>query len=278
VIYGGSISAGLWKSVDRGVSWSSVGTATTGLSSITTIAVGTSDPKLVYFSNANGIYKSTDGAITPMLVDPQPSVVLVFDPTNVSTLYSGQGSTRVRKTTNGGTSFDPAGTGITDNVTALAIDPTTPTRLYAGTASSGVFTTTNGGTMWTAASTGLATNDLAIGALAVESQDTSRVYAATLKTIYKSINHASSWVPFASGLSGNGWTLAHAPGDPNVLWAASTQGLFHSNNAAANWTQETDVLTTPIPPTFAIDPMNAKVVYLAQQGGFGVLKTVSGGF
>src|SRR5204862_3749039 len=81
---------------------------------------------------------------------------LAIDPQTPATLYAGIYGSGVFKSTNGGGSFSPVNTGLTDYsyVYALAIDPQTPATLYAGVYfGSGVFKSTNGGDSWSAVNT-----------------------------------------------------------------------------------------------------------------------------
>jgi photosystem II stability/assembly factor-like uncharacterized protein len=74
----------------------------------------------------------------------------------------------VFKSTDGGTNWSAANTGLTNKrVRALAIDPTAPNTLYAGTYGGGVFKSTDGGTSWSSANSGL-TNLYCFWVLAIE--------------------------------------------------------------------------------------------------------------
>src|SRR5262249_5908493 len=80
---------------------------------------------------------------------------LAIDPRTPTTLYAGTSVDGVFKSTDGGSSWVAANTGLTNTpIGALAIDPLTPTTLYAGTGG-GVFKSTDGGSSWVAATTGL---------------------------------------------------------------------------------------------------------------------------
>jgi len=68
---------------------------------------------------------------------------LALDSQTPTTLYAGTGG--VFKSTDGGTSWSPANTGLPNtSIFTLAIDPTTSTTLYAGMRS-GVFKSVDGG-------------------------------------------------------------------------------------------------------------------------------------
>ncbi|TDR48466.1 photosystem II stability/assembly factor-like uncharacterized protein [Tahibacter aquaticus] len=138
---------------------------------------GAVDPTL-----ANGVFKSTDGGASwlhasnglPRYAGAASSnwdvLALAINPANPQILYAGTSNLfagvptgNVYKTTNGGTSWSLASTGIAgQDVRALFIDPNDPTgdTVYAGTGGNGanpggVYRTTNGGSSWNSISLGL---------------------------------------------------------------------------------------------------------------------------
>src|SRR3990172_1064061 len=75
--------------------------------------------------------------------------VLAIDPSAPSTIYAGTYGGGVFRSTDGGPTWGPINTGLSNlYVFALAIDPSAPSTLYAGTDGEGVFKSTNGGTSW----------------------------------------------------------------------------------------------------------------------------------
>lgn len=118
------------------------------------------------------VYKSVDGGATWQDVSlPTPTqslpdlgyvdglpTNLVVDPSNDETVYVGTNGYGVFKTTNGGTTWANASSGLTTPYIkgphALIIHPTSPQTLYASTQAGGVFKTTNGGSTWAAISPG----------------------------------------------------------------------------------------------------------------------------
>src|SRR3989442_9845114 len=80
------------------------------------------------------------------------------------------------KTTDGGSSWSPAG--LTNlRVRALAVDPQSPATHYAGTSGGGVFKSTDGGESWSAVNTGLINLD--VPALAIYPQTPTTLYPGT---------------------------------------------------------------------------------------------------
>jgi PKD repeat protein len=63
IVYAGTANAGLWKSVDKGLSWNLM-TRDMGVNSVYSIAVDPLNADLVYFGEGNGkIWKSVDGGL-----------------------------------------------------------------------------------------------------------------------------------------------------------------------------------------------------------------------
>ena len=177
---------------------------------------------------------------------------------------------------------------VTGRVTALAIDPNNPNNIYCGTAQGGVWKSTTGGNNW------IATSDnelsLAIGAIAVDPTNPQIVYAGTGEGnfsgdsyygngVLKSINGGASWTMNATGtfMGARFCRIAVTPGTPARLFAATTIGLFRSNDAGVTWTKMTG---GGLPGTnctdVCVDRANPDTVY-ASFWSQGIWKTTNGG-
>lgn len=135
-----------------------------------------------YTPNApNGVFKSTNGGVSWMLASTglplQPGsttahhavLAMAMDPTNRNVLYAAVNPFvdnsgfvgNVYKSTNGGTSWAAAGTGLAgQDIRALLIDPDNSLRVYAASGGNalnpgGVFVTEDGGATWNSISAGL---------------------------------------------------------------------------------------------------------------------------
>jgi photosystem II stability/assembly factor-like uncharacterized protein len=190
--YAGTFGGGLFGSTDGGGSWHALGLA--GVRFVQALAISPADPKVVYAglygSQARGLYKSVDsGASWQSLTDALDIDVttIALNPQNPAIVYIGTpgGENGVLRSTDGGTSWQPASSGlpwerakdrIHVGITALAIDPVHPQTLYAATAWRGVFRSTDSGKSWHPFNTGLA--DRAVAALALDATGR-RLYAGT---------------------------------------------------------------------------------------------------
>src|SRR5262249_10770840 len=153
---------------------------------------------------------------------------------------------RVFKTTDGGTSWNDASSGLPGSndsfVSTLAIDPRTPSTVYAGTFGGEVFKTTNGGMSWGQGSAGLPgalVRDFAIGPA-----HPSIVYAASSGAIFKTTNGGTSWSDTSNGLPNSsvfvsGSSLAALvidPHHPNTVYAGLLdEGVFKTTNGGTRW-------------------------------------------
>ena len=163
-------------------------------------------------------------------------------------------------------------------VGSLVIHPDDPRILWAGT-SGGVFKSTNGGASWTPTNQGL--TGLRISALAVAPSDPETLYAAVRAPfsgtgVFRSTDGGATWTrasasprppnPLALVLE-----LAVHPRNPNVVYAATPQGLYKTGTGRGPWGRVLDGDVRSV----AIDPVRPAIVYA---GGLSeVRKSTNGG-
>ena len=173
-LYAGTDRGGVFKSTNRGTSWSAVNTGLT--STCAALAIDPTTPTTLYAGGGGNVFKSTDGGNNWSGTECGSAGELAIDPATPTTLYAG-GAGGVFKSTNGGINWSAVNTGLTYSwVRALAIDPTAPTTLYAGT-TGGVFKSTKGGNDWSAVNTGLTNTN--VTALAIDPATPTTLYAGT---------------------------------------------------------------------------------------------------
>jgi hypothetical protein len=161
-VYAGG-SAGVFRSIDGGVTWNASDFRADRPVSV--LAIDPQNPKTVY-AGANGeIFKSTDAGMSWTAAGSGlPAIrnwisALIIDPENPNTLYAGTSGAPVGecsipcgdfndgvfRSTDAGATWVAVKAGLTTpHVSSLAIDPQNPSRLYAGTIGGGVFTITFG--------------------------------------------------------------------------------------------------------------------------------------
>ncbi|MBI3245360.1 MAG: DUF11 domain-containing protein [Deltaproteobacteria bacterium] len=200
-------SDSVYKSIDSGYTWGPKQTSLPPGVALQEVMLAPQAPTTLYAIGALGnpaqysIYKSTDGAdhwsVMNFPAGMRPFTMAV-DPHDSDTLYVGviSGvSQGVYKSTDGGDTWTPKNTGLTDAlgpfaIGTVAIDPQLPTTLYVGTfstSSKGIFKSIDSGEHWTPLNNGLPESAHYPFALAVDPQDTARVYAGTAQ-------HGVMWI------------------------------------------------------------------------------------
>ncbi len=183
----------------------------------------------------------------------------------------------------GWTSLGPDNIG--GRVLALAIDPANPLVIWAGSASGGLWKSETGGegaAAWTRVETGFPS--LAVSAIVIDPTDPQVMYVGTGEIsryqrplvgtpgarasygigIIKSADGGATWQE--TGLT---WSfdqhrvvlsLRMDPADPQVLWAATSEGLYKTTDGGANWTLAHPVLMAM---DVVIDPNDTQRVYVS---------------
>lgn len=210
---------------------------------------------------------------------------LAVDPLNPATVYAGVDHGGIFKSTDGGTHWQAANTGL-GFVLSIVIDPRTTSTVYAA---SPVFKSTDGGASWQAADNGL--GNAIVLAIAIAPTDPTTLFAGAVPTsptgpgggIYKSTDGGARWLAVKSGLAADAAVGAVAidPLNPAVVYAAvgsggtGTSTVYRSTNCGAHW-EEVNVGLDPGAQvgTLAVDPLNPAIVYAGTANG--VFKKVFG--
>jgi photosystem II stability/assembly factor-like uncharacterized protein len=211
-------SGGLWKTVNAGITWSSIFDGQ-GSYSIGAITLDPSNPETIWVGSGenvggrhvgygDGVYVSHDGGESWNRVGLEASEhigKIVVHPADSNTvwvaaegpLWSSGGQRGLYKTTDGGANWNRTLVGDEDDdrwtgVTDIEIDPRDPDVLYAvtwqrhrtvaayigGGPTSGLHRSTDGGETWTRLEKGLPTGNLGKIGLAISPQDPDVLYAA----------------------------------------------------------------------------------------------------
>jgi len=149
-------------------------------------------------------------------------------PQNRDTAWAGTLGKGIFKTSDGGSRWTAASTGLGDlNVEALAVDPTRPDVLYAGTGSKGVYKSRDGGATWAASNSGMKATE-EVKALAVNPGQPDLVYAGSYAAgVYASTNGGGSWTLINNGLRNRSIRALSMSRDGRVLYAGTFgEGVF----------------------------------------------------
>jgi photosystem II stability/assembly factor-like uncharacterized protein len=280
--YTGQNNSGMYKSVDGGTSWTSIGLAK---KFIYALAVDPHNDAVVYAAtNRDGIYKSTDGGAHwngPYVISYDREIVaLAIDPNSTNTLYASVPGNGLFKSTDGGINWTSISNGITYyTLNALVIDPGNPGVVYAAHGGGGVFKTTNGGDNWSNASTGISSASNTT-ALAIDPSHPSTLFVATSNypsgnSLYKTDDGGAHWNLSNDGLPGGIITLIVVnPANSSEVFAGTTNGIFKSTDGGAHWSIAG--LTGTSFTRMQINPNNPSIIYAGTKG-IGVYRSVNGG-
>jgi photosystem II stability/assembly factor-like uncharacterized protein len=203
---------------------------------------------------------------------------LAIDPTNSQIVYAGT-FYGVYKSTNGGTSWTPANSGMAGAyVLCLAIDPTSSQTVYAGTNGAGLFKSTNGGGSWSAVNNGMGASY--IYTVVVDPVINQTVYIGTYGLgVYKSTNSGASWTR-TNIVTSNGIlaiSLAIDPANHQTVYVGTSIGIFKSTDGGTTSNQVNNGITTNTKVNcLAVDPANGQTVYAGTVGS-GLVKSINGG-
>ncbi len=217
-LYAVSASGGLYLSSNKGQSWTvSSGTETLPQTSCSAICIDNTNDQIIYLCLGDADYYSNDFGIY--------------------------------KTTNGGTTWTAANTGISTRMAVeILMDPVNNQRLVAAT-SSGVWRTTNGGTSWTQTITGGAFTDLER-----KPGNNTTLYASTATAFYVSSDFGGTWTATTTGLSipaGNdGTRIAVSAATPATVYLGCTDAngvILKSTNSGVTFSTVYNSTTQCLP-------------------------------
>jgi len=251
---------GVWRTIDGGVSWKPL---TDTLPSLRggALAVHPDNPNILFWGTGDfrvkttgaGLFRSGDGGESWELVSPSSSVGLQISGISHSGGVPGvlhvAGSSGVRRSTDGGTSWSSRITGIG---TSLWAGPGA-TQLYAGMRSDGVYRSIDGGVNWT------------------KCTSTSFPTSGTFTVVTVGACRASPNTVFAAFVGAS---------------ASYVTRLYRSTDGGVNWTRLTSADDFCSPQCWydayvAVDPANASTVYLGgvdkRYGVYGVAKSTDSG-
>ncbi len=248
-----SAEARLARSLDAGATWSGLDLrcrttytrfVTTGAGLAGTLYAGSgADPCPLFVSR--------DAGRTWLPLPPpggpyyRPSIdILVADPTWPATLYAGgnnygcEAPGCLYRSTDGGESWAALDLGALDtrgnypDILSIAVDPTVSGTLYVGTKGLGGFKTTDSGATWRR----FDPVD-SVTALAVDSRDPERVYAAGDGKVFSSADGGATW----SSSTGDPFTAVSFAVDartsPSTVYAGGTEGVYRSQDGGRSFTR-----------------------------------------
>ena len=243
-------------------------------------------PDIAYARGGDKLWKSTDGGQNWTTLFSKNASLFPFavDPTDPNVVITGRGffNDGITRSTDGGATFwDQAFSFI--RAVKFSADGTV---VYAVNSLSGVtqiLRSIDKGATWTVmASAGLPVNPgttMAVPepiSLGIERTNVNTVYAGfrhpDYQAVYRSVDGGANWTP-ATGLMGlTANEIVSHPTVPGRVLAATSAGLFSSNDAGATWNRVADPTTTGVATvdlqSVAFDRVDPQILYAggAQRG------------
>ncbi len=292
ILYAGTIGNGIFKSSDRGASWSSVDGGLPIATSVSALAIDPANPAIVYAAlRIDGVVKSSNRgsrwrAMNAGLPEVEPSrdvpwvETLAIDPSNSATVYAGFLRDGLWRSHDGAASWQAVVSLAETEVRGVAVDPSDSATIYAATGG-GVYKSVDGGASWAPLAGGLEDRPYSSIVVAPDSPET--VYATSTHVassrLYRSRDGGATWTQLTFGGSTFLRALLLDPTDPDVLYAATTSNsdVFKSTDGGDSWSSGSDGIASPGPVTLAIDPMDPSILYAGSLNDAGVFKSTDGG-
>lgn len=253
----GSVSGGIWKSINGGTSWSVVDDFMANLA-VSTLVMQPNNSNSMYAGTGEGFYNAD----------------------------SIQGAGIFKSTDHGTTWTQLASTNNSDfyYVNRLAISPDSSTILAvtgSNNIPSGIWRSINDGSTWTKVSTDGYVKDVQFD----PTNSSKAIAAGSYGRAYYSIDGGASWTP-ATGLPSLGWLgrveVAYAPSNPSIVYAGVNQSggqLWSSTNGGQSYSlvnTGTSYMGSQgwYDNVIWVDPTNANTLVV---GGIDLYRSINGG-
>ncbi len=257
------------------------------------IAVDPANPDIIYAGigryydgRYGGVFKSTDGGKSwEDLRAPENTIFTISgNPRNDSIVYAGGG--RLYRSPDRGRSWVLI-EDVPPGIRSIAVDPATG-AVYVGCLYDELgwregqqypcfFRSTDSGITWESIELPGTYVPTSITSIAISK---GVIYAGG-RGLYKSTDGGKSWM-LLEGAPHDIRAVAVSAVNPDMVYAATPDSLFKSSDGGATWEEVTVPLSGTVISTVALNPSNAKVIYVGTlpetaRGCQGVLKSSDGG-
>lgn len=285
-------ATGLYKSTDRGLSWSQV--LQTGVWGVVKALTHNSD-ELVYVSvYGSAIEKSSDGGLTWENITPcnfSPSGPILVNEDNPDIIYAGVNGSGIFKTVTGDTNWVQLNNGIPTDLTTVALkqNPKNRNTFYACLSKifpeqvgiPGLYKSYNAGESWQLVNPDFDFKNSAFefDMIAINPADTNMILIAYDDSLYKSYDGGETFSSETSELISGCITVNFDPINTQVIYLGKYIGISKSDDGGNTWNESSNGMLGVIPTKVAINKENQNNLYVGvlNSGYNGVDKSVDGG-
>lgn len=257
--------------------------------SIVSIALHPTNANILYVATNDAVYKSRDGGGT---WEKFPSfsarrvTTLAIDPLLPAAIYAGTMGDAVYKSPDGGQHWLPHNVGLKEHVSFInqfVFNPAASEQIYAAT-TVGAFYSKDAGREWVERMNGMKEVHI-VTSIAINPREPAVLYAGTTGGVYRSDDGATNWKKINNGLIPETELMAAmALGvnaieidrtNPDVVYAGTTKGLFHTVNKGEQWERIGQSISDPFISSLVLHPKEPSQLYIG--GPAGIWKTSDGG-
>ncbi|RPH94098.1 MAG: T9SS C-terminal target domain-containing protein [Calditrichaeota bacterium] len=232
VLVAGSIKGGLFRTVNQGVEWTSIGAE---IDNYAVFALKSKPGGIVFAGTDRGFYKSIDGgagwrpanAGLPFISRVEDIAIDVDG--DVYITYYNQG---IFKSEDDGENWSSVNTGIGEQPRIARIEATSQNILIAVGNQTGIYRSTDNGATWTSANSGYDVNS---EPTAISSNLVGHIFISTYgRGLYQSSDNGNSWQAITGDIVDQ-YVFDIAVNAAGDLFAATFSDLYHSTNNGVNW-------------------------------------------
>jgi hypothetical protein len=303
-IYLGAAQGGVWRTTDGGLHWMPISDNEVSLA-IGALILDPANPAVLYAGTGEGnfsgdsyygagVLKTTNAGATPPTWTTLGTSTFLGDRFSRIAIFPGGGpllaatGTGLYRSTNGGTTWTPAGSGLPAGpaATDVVVDATTPGTAYAAFWGNGIYKSTNANAAapsWSKLTSGVPAGSgitrIALG-ISPSSPSTLRALIAdtsyTVRYFLSTTNGGASWSAIAlpgGNIGGQGFynlNVAVDPTTPDIVYLSGISLWKATRNTISGIWTITDVggAFHPDNHAFAFDPTHHQVIYAGSDGGF----------